>query len=72
MQIKCQNIFTATEARFIPYTPKQNQPPDFTFPPSKHSARVRLHHIRHPPKLNYILSVWHERYTRTLKRYGYQ
>jgi hypothetical protein len=40
-----KNIFTATEARFLPNAPTQNRPPDSRLQPSTDSARS--HHRRH-------------------------
>jgi hypothetical protein len=38
---KCENIFTATEARFLSNAPTQNQPPDSRLPPNADSTRPR-------------------------------
>jgi hypothetical protein len=81
-EIKCENIFTATEARFLPNVPTQNRPPDSRLPPSADSARPhhRRHHSlvyiscyqsRHRQTLISNFSASHERRTRTVKRDGH-
>jgi hypothetical protein len=43
--IKCQNVLTATETRFLPNVPTRNRPPDSSLPPNADSATP--HHRRH-------------------------
>jgi hypothetical protein len=43
-QMKYKNIFTATEASFLPNAPTQNRPPDSKLPPNAYS--VKFHHRR--------------------------
>jgi glucan phosphoethanolaminetransferase (alkaline phosphatase superfamily) len=80
--IKCLNIFTATEARFLPNAQTQNRPPDFRLPSNADSASPhhRRHHSLvciswyqnlHCQNLTSFFSESHERRTHTVKRDGH-
>jgi hypothetical protein len=43
--IKCENIFTATEARLLPNVPTQNRPPD---------SRLQTHTHTHTPRIYWV------------------
>jgi hypothetical protein len=60
--IKCENILTATEARFLSNAPTQTRPPDSRLPPNTDSAKP--HHWYHH-RLNCI-SCYQSRHRQNL------
>jgi hypothetical protein len=81
-QIKCENTFTTTEARFLPNAPTQNRPSVCRLLP--HVGYTRPHHRRHHSlvciscyrsrcrqNLISFFSALNERRTRAVKRDGH-
>jgi hypothetical protein len=77
-----ENIFTATEARFLPNAPTQNRPPDSRLPPNADSTRphrrsyhslvcISCYQSRHRQNLITAFPTLHERRTRAVKRDGH-